>query len=117
MIRSGIRRMSDRRLAQTSFYNYQIKRFLQEHPYCQVWLAENSVSEEDAKRQGGRVRLGSPDSPLVSIPLATEVHHKNKRRDEDLLEQKYWMAVSRDGHEKIENNKAWSRSGGFLLPF
>jgi len=114
MSNSSLRRMSDRRLGQNSFYLYQIKRFLIEHPY---WLVENGVSEDEAKRQGGRVRVGGPDSPLVAIPLATEVHHRNKRRDEDLLDQTHWLAVSRSGHEKIEQNKDWARSLNLLLPF
>ena len=117
MIRSGLRRMSNCRLEQTAYYHYRIKGFLREHPYCQVFLAEHKISEEDAIKQGGRVRLGSPDSPMVSVPLATQVHHKNKRRDVDLLDQEHWMAVSKEGHEKIENHKAWARSVGFLLPF
>jgi hypothetical protein len=114
MRRSALRRISGRRLMETSFYRYRRHQFLLAHPYCQVWLAENGVAEEDAIRLEGQAVI---NGVTVSIPLATEIHHKNKRRGDDLLDQEHWMAVSEDAHHRIESDKAWARAMNFLLPF
>lgn len=115
MKRSPLKRLSDRRLVETDLYRYRIKRFLLDHPYCQAWLAEHGVSEEIALTQNGVVTL--TNGIRVSIPLATEVHHKNKRRGADLLDQTHWLAVSTPYHRQIEENKAWARAQGYLLHF
>jgi hypothetical protein len=115
MKRTPLRRISDRRLVETNLYRYRIKQFLLEHPYCQVWLAEHGISEETALREGGVVPL--PNGSRASVPLATQVHHRNKRRGADLLDQDNWLAVSAEAHDRIESDKAWARAQGFLLPF
>jgi hypothetical protein len=51
------------------------------------------------------------------VPLATQVHHRNKRRGADLLDQTEWLAVSASAHHRIENDKAWARAQGYLLNF
>lgn len=114
MNHSMLRPMSFRRLEQTSLYLYRRKLFLLAHPYCQVWLAEHGVAEAEALRGGGVIEVGGA---TAIIPLATEIHHQNKRRGRDLLDQQYWMAVSTYGHRRIEANKAWARAQGFLLDF
>lgn len=114
MKRSNLRRISVRRLEETSLYQYRRKQFLLAHPYCQVWLAEHGVAEALALQAGGRVQL---DGVTAFVPLSTQIHHKNKRRGSDLLDQQFWMAVSREGHEQIEANKAWARAQGYLLDF
>lgn len=49
-----------------------------------------------------------PDQP------ATEVHHKKGRATiELLLDKKHWLAVSREGHIKIELNPEWAKEKGF----
>jgi hypothetical protein len=114
MTRTPLRRFSVRRLAENRLYQYRRKHFLLAHPYCQVWLAEHGVAEAVAIRDGGRVPLtGAP----VSVPLATEIHHINKRRGTDLLDQQHWLAVSPEAHRRIEDNKAWARAQGYLLDF
>lgn len=114
MRRTGIRRISVRRLEETSRYHYRRKQFLLAHPYCQVWLAENGIPETQAMSVHGLVLIGEK---VIAVPLSTEVHHKNKRRGHDLLDQEHWMAVSEDAHKRIEANKAWARARGFLLAF
>ncbi len=114
MKRTTLRRVSMRRLSELSLYHYRRKLFLRAHPYCQVWLAEHGVQEETAIRQGGRVECGGV---MEIIPLSTEIHHKNKRRGGDLLDQDYWMAVSLDAHRGIEGNKAWARALGYSSNF
>ena len=109
--------LSAHRATDVGLYDVQRRRFLSEHPYCQLWLFEHGIAEELAIRNQGNVRLHGPDSPLVPVPLATEVHHKNKRRAEMLLDIRYWMAVSSEAHRKIESHKGWARAAGYLLEF
>ena len=117
MRRTSLRRISARRLEETSLYHYRRKQFLLAHPYCQVWLAEHGIDEATAIRDLGFVRLAGPSGPATVVPLSTEIHHRNKRRGADLLDQKHWLAVSTDAHRRIEANKAWARAEGFLLDF
>lgn len=115
MKRTRLNRISRRRLLETTLYHYRIRQFLLLHPYCQVWLAENSILESNALEQGGVVTLSN--GSRVAVPLATQVHHVNKRRGADLLDQQYWLAVSAAYHRQIETNKDWARTKGYLLDF
>jgi len=112
---SLLKPMSDRRLLDSPLYRYRRQQFLLLHPYCQVWLAEHHLTEDEAKQQQGLVRL--PDQSTVSVPLATEIHHRNKRRGADLLDQSEWLAVSREAHARIEGHKTWARAHGYLRDF
>lgn len=115
--RIPLRAMSVRRASDIESYDVRRLRFLSEHPYCQVWLLEHGIGEELAIRNHGNVRLHEPDGPIVPVPLATEIHHKNKRRAEMLLDTSYWMAVSAEAHQRIEAHKDWARAAGYLLDF
>lgn len=46
---------------------------------------------------------------------ATEIHHK-KGRGIYLNDVSTWLAVSRQGHRKIEENPEWAKEMGFSLP-
>ena len=57
---------------------------------------------------------------------AIDVHHKQGRvgyadewaREQDiplLLDERFWLPVSRDGHTKIEMNPDWAKKKGFSL--
>ena len=115
MKRTRLRRISERRLRETELYRYRVRQFLLAHPYCQVWLAEHGVVEAEAIRVGGTITLA--DCSVVLVPLATEVHHRNKRRGDDLLDARFWLAVSREAHRQIEERKQAARAAGYLLNF
>lgn len=51
----------------------------------------------------------------VTGQRATEVHHMKGRIGNLLLDTKFWLAVSRDGHKKIEENPDWAKENGFSL--
>ena len=104
-------------MADLALYEVQRRHFLCEHPYCQLWLLEHGIEEEFAIRGQGNVSLHGPDGPLVAVPLATEIHHKAKRRAGMLLDTRYWMAVSAEAHRRIEAHKDWARAAGYLLEF
>ena len=47
---------------------------------------------------------------------ATEVHHQRGRNTiELLLDTNYWLAVSREAHQKIELNPEWAKEQGYSL--
>lgn len=52
--------------------------------------------------------------PITGRP-ATEIHHTNGRENERLTDKKYWLAVTREGHEKIHANPVWAREMGYLI--
>ena len=105
-----------RRLEQLT--NYAAKRagFLRLHPYCQLWLAEDDIPEEYALVLSGRVPIPGALG-LCPVPRSQAIHHRDKRRGERLLDERFWMAVSRAAHRRIEENKAWARACGYLNPF
>jgi len=50
------------------------------------------------------------------VDIATEIHHKKGREGKWLLDEKYWMPVCRFHHARIEENRAWAKEQGYLLP-
>ena len=114
MKRTPLKRISDRRMVETTYYAVRRRRFLREHPYCQEWLREHGVEESEAIRNGGNACI---EGRTVAVPLATEVHHMNKRRGVDLLDERYWLAVSAEAHARIEAKLGWARECGLMQPF
>lgn len=57
------------------------------------------------------------DGSAAIIPIATEIHHTNKRRGADLLDPQGWLAVSPEAHQRIEANKTGARGTGWRLDF
>ena len=51
----------------------------------------------------------------VTGQKATEVHHKAGRTGKLYLDVRYWLAVSREGHRKIEENPEWAKENGYSL--
>lgn len=87
--------------------------------------SQKPIAKESKKRrvenlqyQADRiVFLGKPENricPVTGEP-ATEIHHKKGRIGSLLLNQKYWLAVSRKGHQQIEACPEWAKENGFSL--
>lgn len=53
--------------------------------------------------------------PVFNHLNTTEVHHKKGRVGSLYLDERYWLAVSRKGHQKIEMNPQWAKDKGFSL--
>lgn len=43
-----------------------------------------------------------------------DCHHIRGREGEMLLDERYWLPVSREGHNRIERNPDWAREQGFI---
>lgn len=61
--------------------------------------------------------LGKPENRICPITgkETTEVHHKKGRTGSLFLDERYWLAVSREGHIQIENNPEWAKEKGYSL--
>lgn len=75
--------------------------------------------KENAKYLKDRMDfLNKPENKMCRVFTklqATEVHHMKGRTGKLFLDQKFWLAVSRKGHQKIEMNPDWAKENGFSL--
>ena len=63
------------------------------------------------------VFLGKPENricPITGWPT-TDIHHKKGRVGELFLDTKYWIALSREGHQFVEDNPEWAKQNGYSL--
>lgn len=105
MVKSGVQKkhtikpIGDKKLAELEIYSKERKEFLS--------LPENKTCP-------------------VTGQKATEIHHKKGRigyaddwaRQNNislLIDKRFFLAVSRDGHRKIEENPHWAKDNGFSL--
>jgi len=52
--------------------------------------------------------------PITGQPT-TDVHHKKGRVGKLFLDTKYWIALSREGHQYVEENPNWAKDHFFSL--
>ncbi len=60
------------------------------------------------------VFLNNKFCPITGDP-ATQVHHKKGRIGKLLTDVRFWLAVSAEGHKKIEENPEWAKEKGYSL--
>ena len=80
------------------------------------------VSDKRAKQKAAyliarKVFLMEDDNkycPVTGEPT-TEIHHTNGRENERLLDRKYWIAVSRKGHQYINANPKEARAKKWMI--
>jgi len=108
--KKNIRRVSKKRGIERGRYSKDRKKYLEDHPYCQAFIAQYGYDEATVIRNGGHAECGH------IVPPATEIHHRNKTNGRRLLDQRWWMAISYYMHRWIEANKETARRIGFLLP-
>jgi len=61
--------------------------------------------------------LGKPENqkcPINGKPT-TDVHHMKGRIGDLLLDTRYWVALSREGHKFVEENPEWAKENGYSL--
>lgn len=61
--------------------------------------------------------LGRPENqkcPITGKPT-TDVHHMKGRIGNLLLDTRYWVALSREGHRFVEENPEWAKENGYSL--
>ena len=105
-----MRRVSKVRARQRRAYGEARKRYLAEHPYCQITIFLHSLDEADTIKNGGHSSKG------IIIPKATQIHHRNKCNGPRLLDERWWISSCDDEHWHVENHKDWARQNGLLVP-
>lgn len=63
------------------------------------------------------VFLNKPENricPITGQPT-TDIHHKKGRTGSLFLDEKYWVALSREGHKQVEENPEWAKENGYSL--
>lgn len=87
MKRTPIRKISSKRAKEVRIYLKLAAEFLQENPVCHV----------------------------CAIRHSNEVHHTKGRQGSMLNNRAFWISVCRFCHTRIENNRAWAMSQGYLV--
>ncbi len=111
--RTPLRYKSARQKLADEDYAVARKAYLLEHPWCMIWIAMHGLEEKEVIRRGGWCQV---NGRLTKAPRASEVHHRNKCRRTRKLDQRWWMASCPGSHDYVEDNKAWARAEGYLLP-
>jgi len=114
--RSFIPKMSLRRHRQEQQYSNMRRKYLIQHPLCQLTIAYHRLDEASV------VEMGVPASGFMEfngifIPFATEIHHRNKRSGARLVDRRWFASACRKRHTWVEGNKDIERREGYLLPF
>lgn len=109
-----------------------ISTYIQKYGLCPTCQSENKkgmgkqkpISKVSKKRVGrNKVYLSLREIYLrqhtvceINGTQGTEVHHtySGKNREKYMLDTTTWMAVSREGHNRIHDNPKWSYSMGYL---
>lgn len=52
--------------------------------------------------------------PITGLPT-TDIHHKKGRIGKLLTDTRFWIALSREGHDFVEANPQWAYENGYSL--
>lgn len=95
------------------------RQYLTEHPFCQATIARLGLDESEVLKAWLRKGYG----PVFvfaykgqTIPAAVDIHHRNKSNGPRRCDVHFFLSVARNVHDQIEDNKAWARAEGLLLP-
>jgi hypothetical protein len=116
--KTPLKKISERRIEESKQYFILRENFLKNHPLCMVDLFELGYDPKakcivEKEVAWIYVEPNYHVVPINRINPATEIHHGSKR-GKNYLKTETWWAVCRKNHERIENNKSWARSVGFL---
>lgn len=122
--RTRLRNRSPKKAIEDRVYTRKRAAYLAAHPLCQAMIAENNLFEDkvlDAFLAGGGVSLLKKGHGVfifngIEILTASEIHHRNKSNGRRRNDERFWLSISREMHDKIESSKDWARGRGLLLP-
>ena len=82
--------------------------------------AINQVSEKKSKEVSKYSKLKEEfikgkECPVYPHLPVVDIHHMAGKVGDLFLDTRYWLAVSRKGHIKIELNPKWAREMGYSL--
>ncbi len=118
--RARISPVSKRRAPQLRAYSIARKRYLAEHPICEVWCSEKGWQwyAPGRYRHEGVVATWDAEACFLrteGAPLSVEIHHRKGRVGALLLDERWWFAISRQNHDRIHANPKEARERGWLL--
>lgn len=102
-----IRKVSKKRSRVNQEYLKRRDIFLRNNRFCQYWLLQHGLRDEEQLRQRGLMVYSR-------APLATEIHHV-RGRGKYLLDESTWMAVSIEGHRAIHSDPKTSYLKGYMM--
>lgn len=117
--RSGLRRRSKKRVAQSSVYALVKAEHLAKHPLDQIFMAKHRIDERKALELLSRcshIDISELRFEGFSIPFADQIHHRNKCNGERLIRKEFFMSTAIESHGWAENNKGEARKIGVLCP-
>ena len=115
LTRGGIKPVSAKRVKINKIYSALRKKFLIEHPYCQLWLSEHGLVESDINACGVIQWNNGFNVFWKRVPKSEEIHHQ-KGRGKYLLDITTWMAVSSSAHRWLHDNVKEAYEKGWMLP-
>lgn len=59
-------------------------------------------------------KIENQKCPITGKPT-TDIHHMKGRIGSLLLDTRYWVALSREGHKFVEENPEWAKKNGYSL--
>lgn len=79
--------------------------------------SKKRIAQEKIYIQLRKAFLNKPENKICPITneTTTEIHHMKGRIGDLLIDTKYWLAVSREGHVLIEQNPEWAKENGYSL--
>lgn len=120
-----MKQVSDQEKKLQSAYWPLRRKYLKEHPLCQITMALHRIDERTALNlflPGPEMfpfwfdRIEGDKRVAYPIPRATQIHHRNKSNGvrRNILE--FWMSAARDPHRWVEDHKDEARKLGLLCP-
>ena len=79
--------------------------------------SKKRIAQEKIYSDLRRVFLNKPENkvcPITNEPTTT-IHHKKGRIGDLLIDTRYWVALSMDGHIFVEQNPEWAKEHGYSL--
>ena len=97
--RKAIPKRSQKRIAEDKIYALEKAKFMikPENQKCPI----TGRQTKDVHHKMGRIGFADEWARLNNIPL--------------LLDTRFWLAVSREGHRKIEENPEWAKENNYSL--
>jgi len=92
-----IKQVSEKRKVENEVYSKLRKQFLDKHPICPI----TKLPTTDIHHKKGRIGFADEWARNNKISL--------------LLDQRFWIALSREGHIKVEENPEWAKENGYSL--
>lgn len=110
-----LRPVSKKRIKLNKIYSALRLRFLQDHPYCQHFIAENNLDEKYVILCNGWAYIGCTRAYLIKVPRSVEIHH-TKGRGRYYLDASTWMAVRANHSSFIHGKPKEAYAKGYMKP-